>query len=303
MERQRGVVYPTQHCDFMMEKATVMEASLLWAEAAEDRTRLFGTAAGSVGGAAGRGGNRTVPKHPSRGVLFLDSDVTLFEPLTAMFFGSSTRDDDHNSADSLSTSSGLASRSTAPSTSPRLGVSAHRIEPADEARFGRYNGGVLYCRDAAAIWAWRRATMNSRYFDQASIEDVVAQMMTSAQPDGTKHGGEVAFFPPQANYGYWRLFQAPQFSGGVEAELRHFSLDLRKAQSSSPTSATRSHVASGNPPAILYRGVPLQSAHTHFFMPTRCREVRPFNALLLRWLREVNAVDGRRYAALARLLL
>lgn len=146
-----------------------------------------------------------------------------------------------------------------------VGLSPHDIDPSLERLFGKYNGGFVFVRDPAVTFLWRTFTRSSRYYDQASLEDVASHLR------GTNVGGGgvggVYEFPPQVNYGFWRMFEAPRQGGSAEtsvlAEVGRFSAGA----------------------GIHYRGQPLQSVHTHFSMNTDSRTTPLFNRLIKRWLR------------------
>jgi hypothetical protein len=192
MERAAGTWYASRHCDFMMEKANLLDWAL---------QRGFASA------------------------LFVDSDITMLRPLPVV-----------------------------PSAAA-VGVAPHRIRRVDERLFGTYNGGWLYVRDPSAIFEWRRATHSSRYFDQASIEDVAERFGTACH-----------VFDATVNYGYWRMFQT---EAGPEAEAKRFRV------------APQQH-------AVLLDGQPLQSVHTHLAMPTSCKSTRVFNRVIASWARQAD---------------
>jgi hypothetical protein len=109
----------------------------------------------------------------------------------------------------------------------KLAVSRHEIRPQDEARFGAFNGGMIWVTSKAQVALWRSATTTSRFFEQASIEDLVA-----ADPGAY-------MIPRQNNYGWWRLFQGVKPPHELAAEW---------------SSST----------CIKVAGQPLGSIHTHF---------------------------------------
>eukprot|EP00760_Papus_ankaliazontas_P011507 PhM_4_TR14816/c0_g1_i1/m.33758 len=141
-----------------------------------------------------------------------------------------------------------------------LGLSPHHINANDEAMFGRYNGGWVFATIGSDVPnVWRRATHTSRYFDQAALEDVRTEVAPTA--------ADCFEFPPQHNFGYWRLLQTDD----VMATLRKFSVSA----DSDPECR-----------AIQYDGVPLGSVHTHFAMSAaQNNHTRVFNSLLVRWMR------------------
>ena len=161
-----------------------------------------------------------VPDVAQTGVWFLDADVTLFAPLP------------------------LASVAH---PDIRLGLSPHIIRAADEARFGRFNGGYLWLRDRALLTTWRRATYGSRFYEQAALETVW---------DACPAMDRVAF-PLQDNFGWWRLGQSADPPSVIQSRLGY----------------NRMHPGVG----ILYDGAPLRSVHTHW------AETSEFNT----WMRGV----------------
>lgn len=80
----------------------------------------------------------------------------------------------------------------------KIGVCHHMIKPADEAKYGKYNGGYIWTSDRSVTEFWRQASKTSRFYDQAALEDVVAKYKTE----------EVYEFPIQNNYGWWRMYQS-----------------------------------------------------------------------------------------------
>ena len=200
MEQSPGVWYPTKHCDFMMEKANLIEAAML--SGAPD-------------------------------ALFLDCDITCLAELPLI---------------PLST---------------RVGLSPHNIRKLDTDLFGFYNGGWVYMADTEAIFRWRKATISSRYFDQASLEDV-AHWVQSVEPSHLFH------FPQECNVGYWRVFQSDKSPREVTSQMQVPLPIPDFSVSSSKESPLQT----------------LQSVHTHFHMPVNDRAVPLFNRLVKRWTQE-----------------
>jgi hypothetical protein len=54
-----------------------------------------------------------------------------------------------------------------------IGVSPGFVNKETEMKYGKYNGGMLWVRNKTVPEKWREFTKNSRYYDQASIEDLV----------------------------------------------------------------------------------------------------------------------------------
>lgn len=113
-----------------------------------------------------------------------------------------------------------------------LALSPHYIRERDTARFGIYNAGFLWTNDKKVPEQWRLASKTSRYYDQAALEDLVPLHTTY-------------FFPQQTNYGWWRMFQAPEPAEKKQAEWSIF-------RDKTPTSGIR------------VDSLPLLSIHTHW---------------------------------------
>lgn len=117
-----------------------------------------------------------------------------------------------------------------------VAVSLHMIRRQDEARYGAYNAGYFWTKSPDAVQAWRAACATSRFFEQAALE-----VFDSDEWSGT---GRVYKFPPQTNYGWWRMFQ----SDTDYAELQKRWGIRRDAKHS----------------GITVDGQPLTSVHTHW---------------------------------------
>jgi hypothetical protein len=151
----------------------------------------------------------------AEGVWFLDSDITLLSPLPTF------------------------------PTNIQLALSPHYIRAGDEARYGHFNGGMLWLRNPALLDVWRRATHGSRFYEQAALEDVWKAVAAEAR---LELGQEV-------NFGWWRYLQSADPPPVIQGRLGY----------------NRRLVGSG----LTYGGVVLQSVHTHW------EEASEFNG----WLR------------------
>lgn len=109
----------------------------------------------------------------------------------------------------------------------QLGISPHLIKKADEAKFGKYNGGMLWTNQKTVPNDWREFTKTSRFYDQASIEDLAKKY-------------EYFEFDDSYNFSWWRLFQSDV---PPEKILK------------------RIHISSTD---ILYNKRPVKFVHTHF---------------------------------------
>jgi hypothetical protein len=176
-----------------------------------------------------------------------------------------------------------------------IALSPHGIRSMDEALWGEYNGGVVGVRQAEALFQWRKYTLVSRFHDQSSLEDV-------ADWSRRTYGSESVFqFSRCVNYGYWRMMQtSDELSHKVlTTEVSKFTMVDHKvfpASTGDGGSATAKQV-------LCYNGQPLQSVHTHVFLPPaqNSSSAMPlFNALLTRWLRSSRT---RSYDHIVRLLV
>lgn len=149
------------------------------------------------------------PAAQNNGVLFCDADITFFAQLPNY---------SENVAD--------------------LVVTPHYIKPADEKKFGIYNAGYVWTRNASMPQLWREAAKKSRYYDQAALEQVVAK-----NEKVTETGVET-------NYGWWRMYQSSRPYAVMQNEWSY----NRLSSQSGITIGTK----------------PLLSVHTHWndFDPT-----------------------------------
>jgi hypothetical protein len=113
-----------------------------------------------------------------------------------------------------------------------LALAPHYIRGADEAKYGRYNGGFLWMREPRFLDIWASATHTSRFFEQAALEDVATAAKSLYE------------FPIQHNFGWWRMFQS---SVTPDLMVRKFGYNRR-----------------GEGTGILFEQTPLYSVHTHF---------------------------------------
>jgi hypothetical protein len=120
-----------------------------------------------------------------------------------------------------------------------LALCPHMINKRSETLFGKYNAGFLWTNNAELPEQWRKTSHSSRYYDQAALEDL-AQI----------HSKTLYEFPSQVNYGWWRMFQAPESPLSLQTKWTIFR------NSPSPTSG------------INVDTKPLLSIHTHLFQLT-----------------------------------
>lgn len=145
-----------------------------------------------------------------------------------------------------------------------VALSPHEIRPADELRYGRYNGGFLWLSDRVLLDVWRTACRRgSRFYEQSALEDVAAAVR-AADPGGLYE------FPREHNYGWWRLFQSP---AGPQETQKEWTMNRR----TDPAAA-----------GILVAGQPLGSVHTHFWIgPEKDRVTALFNEWVVSWLKRL----------------
>jgi hypothetical protein len=135
----------------------------------------------------------------NKNVLFLDSDIILFNPIENVITEEQLKKD--------------------------IGLSPHLIVKADEDLYGKYNAGFIYISNKNVTKWWRKNSINSPFFEQKPMDDMPLCF-------------DCFFFPPQNNFGWWRLLQAPQ------------PLIV----------ANKFTIKDG---VILYDNLPLNSIHTH----------------------------------------
>lgn len=152
--------------------------------------------------------------------LFLDSDILVLSPITV-------------------------------DKSKQLGLSPHYIRKRDTDKFGFYNGGCLWTCDKTVPDAWRVYTKTSRFYDQASIEDLAKAY---------------SFFEFGDNYNvsWWRLNQSEEPPASI---ISRFISD-------------KGH--------ILYNKKPIAFVHTHFSHEPNDQVVAYFNQLIMKLLKEAG---------------
>ena len=141
-------------------------------------------------------------------------------------------------------------------TGTRLALSPHYIREADCRLYGRYNAGFLWLRDPALVEIWRNAGTRSRFFEQAALEEL-AETVGS---DG------VYEFPPQINFGWWRMYQGVEAPSDIQTKF----------------SIHRGDTSIG----IRYNNIPLQSIHTHWHENTSVTGA--FNRWFLTFLTRIS---------------
>lgn len=111
-----------------------------------------------------------------------------------------------------------------------LGVSPQFIKQVNIDETGYYNGGCLWTRSKGLPDDWIKYTETSRYFDQASIEDLVKKY---------------SYFEFGDNYNLqcWRLYLSPEGSEKIASYL------------------------SSDKGVVMYKDKPLKFIHTHFLDP------------------------------------
>jgi len=109
----------------------------------------------------------------------------------------------------------------------QLGVSPHYIKKSDTDRYGYYNGGVLWTNQKTIKKDWIEFTKTSRYFDQASIEDLAKKY-------------NYFEFGENCNFSWWRITQSATSPHNVVSNI---SIKNNK---------------------IMYKNKQLKFVHTHF---------------------------------------
>jgi len=136
-----------------------------------------------------------------------------------------------------------------------VAVSHHEIRPQDEARYGKYNGGILWAKDVGSVNTWIDACRTSRFVDQAAIEDMAAAAKS------------LYLIPRQENYGWWRLWQGVRPANEL---MREWSMNW-----------------GSNNSGIMVNGEPLGSIHTHFG-EVRDQATLEYNKWVIMWLKRLT---------------
>jgi hypothetical protein len=117
-----------------------------------------------------------------------------------------------------------------------LGVSPHFMKDEIHKKYGYYNGGMLWTKNKNVPGDWIKYTKRSRYFDQASIENLAVKYKRFE-------------FGENYNIQAWRFYLSPE---PIQPNFR---------------------VANNN--SLEYKGAPLKFFHTHFH-DTRFAEFNEF---------------------------
>ena len=134
--------------------------------------------------------------------------------------------------------------------SKQLGLSPHYIRKRDTDLYGYYNGGMLWTNQKTLKDDWIKFTKTSRYFDQASIEDLA-----------NKYSFFV--FGENYNFSWWRV-----------------------AQSDIPPQSIISFISVRNN-KLHYKNKPLKIIHTHFHEMSN-GTIRQFNQLMINLLTKIK---------------
>lgn len=163
------------------------------------------------------------------GVLFCDADICFLAPLFQIPEGTT------------------------------LAVSPHHIRQQDEVKYGVYNAGMIWMKNAATVDLWRQACETSIFYEQIAIEGMVANV------------DRVYEIPLSENYGWWRLWQGREPADILQ---REWSMNRNKPGS-----------------GIMVNGKPLGSVHTHFG-EKRDAATCAYNEWVLGWLRKIAKVHS-----------
>ena len=137
-----------------------------------------------------------------------------------------------------------------------LALSPHGIRAADERLYGKYNAGFMYMNDKRLLEAWRTFGTASRFFEQAALEDI-AQLSTTALYE----------FPPQVNFGWWRMYQGASPPPDIQARFGIHRPDKSIG--------------------LRYMDAPVQSFHTHWGQTSSVTGL--FNTWVRTYLRRIAA--------------
>ena len=147
-----------------------------------------------------------------------------------------------------------------------LALSPHMIRKSDTDRYGIYNAGYLWFKDAAIAARWRELCKTSRVFEPGCLEDL-------AKEDTTYE------FPVEVNDGGWRLWQGSKSPVDLQGEWAIFRLS--------------------DGCGLTVQKRPLQSIHTHWTEKSD-KATCEFNEWILRQLVRLSSV--KKTAALVKFL-
>jgi hypothetical protein len=142
-----------------------------------------------------------------------------------------------------------------------LALSQHMIRPSDERLYGTFNAGYFWIGNPALIDVWVAAAPASRFYEQAALE-AVADATTALYR-----------FPPQVNFGWWRMYQGVESPPAIQAKF----------------SINRTDKSIG----LRYDNQPIQSFHSH--MADRSTSA---NGVFNKWLDAYSARFASAYAPL-----
>ena len=117
-----------------------------------------------------------------------------------------------------------------------LGVSPGFINKETYEKYGYYNGGMIWVKNKNIPKQWREYTLKSRYFDQASIEDLYSFY---------KKENKVFEFDDTYNLQTWRFIVGNEDGKTISSYL----------------------IPDPKNNLVLYKNKPLKFIHTHFNMP------------------------------------
>lgn len=119
--------------------------------------------------------------------------------------------------------------------------------PSHAARFGRYNGGMVFMKNLACIHVWRQEGFHSRFHEQTALEDVATFVQ--------QHGDlKMLELDTGHDVGWWR------FNDKTCLQEPHSSLDKNKWFSLCPGSDAKEEAVS----VCMSDGTKIKSLHVHF---------------------------------------
>ena len=110
-----------------------------------------------------------------------------------------------------------------------IGLFPHYIQREKTDKFGYYNAGMIFFNHPCVVDDWRDFTRLTRYFDQATLEDLAIKYRTYVFDDCN-------------DFGWWRFFQSDE---DPNDKIKHLSI--------------------GQYGWMFYRNRILSSIHTHFY--------------------------------------
>jgi hypothetical protein len=139
-----------------------------------------------------------------------------------------------------------------------LGLSPHNINKKQTDLYGYFNGGFIYISNIDILDKWRDYTLSSRYYEQASLEDL-----------NNDNNIKTFYFNITYNYGWWTFFQSDLNNQIVK---NNFTIDKYNND-------------------ILYDYKPLRTIHSHVGVVSNDYQNQQFNIFIINLLKTSSKTE------------